>query len=506
MRRPTLALLLIVLASAGCSYIMPPQKIPMDRRNYLDAVSTSWKEQLLNNLVKLRYGDTLTCLEMTSVTTSYELDAGLTANYPVAWNPLHTTNPSQSWSTGWRNTVTLGGSAGYQDKPSITYVPMKGDELARTMLDPIPPSKFLQSIQAGWPSAYVLSCCLKSINDLGNRSASGNIEEDTGFFELVQIVTNLEKNGVIRITVKNAVEPKVTKVPQEYTVTLKDERQGTGSKPVMTLPVKAGTETKKGKSTEGGTDKNKVEKDTSIGLLVLDTDRAKHGKVIEKEVKAFKKLLWPNSAPLDNEYKLYHNKCLCCHEAKDGNTGLPSISSYFNPAASNDPKFWVEDVDQKITRAVTKGCRMSKITPSDLKAITTFIEDTFGKYKLYKIYDGNQEIPLDPGCDKIVLQTRSIWQVLYMLSMFIKVPPEDTKDLVHPRAISSKLPGQWLNASEKTRWPVVDEDKIPFKIEYGKELPKDCLVAIQKRGYWFYIDDTDLTSKLVFSYIAGILS
>ena len=83
--------MLIVLASAGCAYMMPPQKIPLYRRNYLDAVSTSWKEQLLTNLVKLRYGDTLTFLQITSVNTSYEFAGNLSANYftPLALSFRH---------------------------------------------------------------------------------------------------------------------------------------------------------------------------------------------------------------------------------------------------------------------------------------------------------------------------------------------------------------------------------------------------------------------------------
>ena len=104
-----------------------PQKIPMDRRNYIDNVSTSWKEQLLNNLVGLRYGNTLTSLEMTSVNTAYELDAGLSAGYPVNWHPLQGTS-------GFRNVVAVGGSVGYQDKPTITYAPMRGEALANTLL------------------------------------------------------------------------------------------------------------------------------------------------------------------------------------------------------------------------------------------------------------------------------------------------------------------------------------------------------------------------------------
>ncbi len=258
MRRPTfiLVLSLIALASAGCSYIMPPGKIPADRLNYMDAVSTSWKEQLLNNLVKLRYGDTLTCLEMTSVTTGYELDANLNANYPIAWNPLHTTNPGQGWASGFRNTVTLGGSATLMDKPSITYVPMRGDELARTMLDPIPPSKFLQSLQTGWHAGYIFSCCLKSINDLQNRAVSGKGNADDNFFEIAQLFEDLKRNGVIRITIKQPSEPKVTTVPTKYDVTL--------HKPW------------KGKENGGGTKKKKTDKeDNAVGKLELDKDRAR---------------------------------------------------------------------------------------------------------------------------------------------------------------------------------------------------------------------------------------
>ena len=98
MLKPALVLSLLLLAGPGCAYLMPPQKIPMDRRNYIEAVSTSWKEQLLTNLVKLRYGDTLTFLEMTSINTSYSLDANLTAA-PLPAQPQLPTRPISAISS-----------------------------------------------------------------------------------------------------------------------------------------------------------------------------------------------------------------------------------------------------------------------------------------------------------------------------------------------------------------------------------------------------------------------
>jgi len=526
MRRPTfvLVLLLAVLASAGCSYLMPPEKIPLDRRNYLDAVSTSWKEQLLNNLVKLRYGDPLTCLEMTSVTTGYELDANLTAAYPVAWHPLRGT-------AGFRNVVGVGGSTTYMDKPSITYVPMRGDELAKTMVDPIPLPQILKSLQTGWAADYIFSCCVKSINGLRNRTSTGEVPADYHFFDLVQLFNDLKANGVILITVTETAEPKVTKVPKTYDVTLH--------------------KTWKGQGNGGGTAKKNDEKeDTSIGSLVLDKARAEyldnspkrdekptpqHGPlefkgmelikpvptlVLKKhetgsdkmgidppkeksdetfvdKITRFKELLWANSLPLEKErYDSYNSKCLSCHGAKDPSTGPGSIFSYLNSSDGTDSKLSEEDMEQKIKQAVTSGCGMGKIAPSELESIITVIKHAFARYEVYKIYDGNQGLPLDPDCDKIVLQARSILEVLNLLSRFINVP---TDQIHEHRALPSKL----VNEKKKE---ALDGDGMVFEINSMKEHPPDAFVAVQSHGFWFYIREADIISKQVFSFTAGIIS
>ncbi len=489
MRRPTLALLLIVLASAGCM-LVPPEKIPVDRLNYMNAVSTSWKEQLLNNLVKLRYGEPLTCLEMTSISTTYALDSQLTANYPIIWHYLHGVT---SWTSGARNTVTPSGTLTYQDHPSISYIPMRGDELEKTMLEPILPSRFLKSLQTGWNPGYVFSCCLKSINGLQNH--------DDGFFKLVELFGDLMREGVIRITLEAPPEEK---------------------KPEKEPAVKVATESKNGKNTDAAKDKNNEEKEvTAVGYLVLDlSDRVEsEEKLIKLEenvserkkmkekikewkenLKSFKKLLCPNGLPQGED--LYSIKCCNCHGEKGDGKG-PNASDP-KPADFTEPKFWMGDVDQKIDQAVKKDHEKKfklYMKDDDLNAVIAYIKQAFGNYEVYKIIDGNQ-YPLQPGLnsDKIFLRTRSILQVLIMLSEFIHVPKED---LDHDRASPLTLYGKPLNG------PVKEKEQIIFKIESDKERPKDIdtFAAIRNpRGYWFYIEDTDFNSKQVFSFIEGILS
>jgi hypothetical protein len=451
MRRRALVLLLIVLASAGCA-LVPPRKIPIDRGNYLDAVSTSWKEQLLTNLVKLRYGDALTTLEMTSINTTYALDSQLSANYPVLWHPIHSTNPQGSWTGGFRNTVTLGGTVTYQDHPSIAYSPIRGEALSKTMIEPIRPSKLLKSLQTGWLADYIFPCCVKAINDLRNRSSSGNIKEDPNFFEFVELFQYLKKYGVIRITIKEPMDPKVTKVPEKYEVTLHMTGQGkdkivSGEEPAM----KAGNRPKKGKETGEATRKKdngtKVcaigdgTNDSAIGELVLDEQRAdeldkhpgyylteedqKDNKKFKDKIKRFKDLLWSNHPP-----------------------------------------------------------------PVKL---------TCGRYEVYKIIDGNQNLPQsDPDCEKIVIQTRSIYETLNMLSMFIDVPPEDrpANENEH-RASLSKLVGKSLNGQVNQKMFIIYSDK---------HRPSDAFVAVKHGDYWFYIKDTDYDTKDIFTSTEVILS
>jgi hypothetical protein len=57
---------LAAAALAGCSSIGPPHVV-RDRFDYAEAISCSWKENMLLNLVRLRYADAPLFLDVSSV-------------------------------------------------------------------------------------------------------------------------------------------------------------------------------------------------------------------------------------------------------------------------------------------------------------------------------------------------------------------------------------------------------------------------------------------------------
>jgi hypothetical protein len=99
---------------SGCAGIGPPT-LTRDRFDYNAAISDSWKQQMLINLVKIRYGDTPVFLDITSVISQYVFAGGLNVGFGWA-----NTGGVES------NTQSLGANANYIDRPTITYTPPSG--------------------------------------------------------------------------------------------------------------------------------------------------------------------------------------------------------------------------------------------------------------------------------------------------------------------------------------------------------------------------------------------
>ena len=71
------------LLLTGCNAV-GPQTIRGASFDYNEAIAHSWNEQLLLNLVRLRYRDSPYFLRVTSVTTQYSLEASASAGNTVA--------------------------------------------------------------------------------------------------------------------------------------------------------------------------------------------------------------------------------------------------------------------------------------------------------------------------------------------------------------------------------------------------------------------------------------
>ena len=76
---PAGLLLLALTRLAGCRHYGPPS-IAADRLPYNEAIASSWKEQTLLNIVRLRYMDTPFFVDVPQMTSGYTLQGIVTAN------------------------------------------------------------------------------------------------------------------------------------------------------------------------------------------------------------------------------------------------------------------------------------------------------------------------------------------------------------------------------------------------------------------------------------------
>jgi hypothetical protein len=72
----------IAVLGAGCRS-MGPTTVSRDRFDYTVAISESAKNQVLLNMVKIRYGDVPIFIEVSSVISQYQLENGITNQYIV---------------------------------------------------------------------------------------------------------------------------------------------------------------------------------------------------------------------------------------------------------------------------------------------------------------------------------------------------------------------------------------------------------------------------------------
>lgn len=193
-----LVLLLPLLAGPlGCRHY-GPRSIVADRIPYNHAIATSWKEQTLLNIVKLRYMDTPFFIDVPQITSGYTLQALGTLNGGV-FPPV---NPAASFAQQLGLTLNLQG--GYQDRPTISYAPQTGSQFIRNLTQPINPGSVLFLLQSGYPADVVFDLTVESINGIRNRSVSGGQVRpaDPEFHRIVRAIRKAQISGHVGIRVE----------------------------------------------------------------------------------------------------------------------------------------------------------------------------------------------------------------------------------------------------------------------------------------------------------------
>jgi hypothetical protein len=158
------------------------------RGQYNQIVQQTDGEQLLLNLVRLRYRDPPLFLEVTSIATSLSLELGT----------------SVTGMAGDTKTVAPGGSILYTERPTITYAPLHGTRFAQLFLTPVEPRILLLLYHSGWAIDRIFKVFLQRFGPLPNAPRASGPTPETAplykdFFRACELLRSLWLEGHVEL-------------------------------------------------------------------------------------------------------------------------------------------------------------------------------------------------------------------------------------------------------------------------------------------------------------------
>jgi hypothetical protein len=185
------ATITLAASLAGCASI-GPGTVPRDRFDYVQAITESWKRQNLLNIVKLRYLDPPTFVDVGQIVAGYTLETTLQAGGAVS---------SKGAVQG--DGASIGAGVRFTDRPTITYTPLTGSKFIRSLMTPIPPDTLFFTIESGWPADGVLLTAVSVMNGLKNQqtSISGVSPPSAEFLRALALMRKIQLSGAVGMRV-----------------------------------------------------------------------------------------------------------------------------------------------------------------------------------------------------------------------------------------------------------------------------------------------------------------
>lgn len=385
MKRQLSTLLLVSVMCAGCAL---QTKIIAHRHWQLnDTIRATHIEQLLLNIVRLRYDDTPYFLQVSSISTQFSAQGSL--------------GVSGSIPEGGPNVLGLSGGVSYAESPVVTWsLPDSRDYYSR-LLAPMGADQLTALANSGWEPTLVLLAGVKKMNRLRNkefRVERGIFTPPTyeDFLVVLQLMSELAKEGLI-----------------DFAYGVKSTT-GAGKIPLDKLDTRA------------------IPDGLQYGLQFMTRDDPN----MFEPLKLFKPLFLRFSKRSDDDLRAQRLRALLNLDPNKYSFGIVDTAS--------------SGVEQ--------------------------LRSESGK--LSQVFDDNAEMA------EIVLNNRSMMEVLYFASAYVQVPE-----------------AQIASGAVRDTGPL-DHDLLTVHV--SPDGPSDAWVKVKYRGNWFYIAATDLKSRASFGLLDAL--
>jgi len=196
-----LLIMAAVFVISGCA-AQGAKRVPRDRFDYNAALAQSTREQMLLNIVRSRYLEVPVFLTVSSVLTQYEYDSSIDLSGIL------------EFGTGTTDRAIGSANLRFSERPTITYLPVEGQEFAAHLLSDIPAEIIFAAAQAGWPVDVFMRIAIQRLGAAENMSfgeipASGDSDSKTQvesdlkklrrFERMINLIFILSDNEVIEV-------------------------------------------------------------------------------------------------------------------------------------------------------------------------------------------------------------------------------------------------------------------------------------------------------------------
>ena len=170
----------------GCATV-GPQSIAAGRGFYNEVINRTENEQILNALVRLRYDETFGMVSVASVTANLRFSTAAAVEVGVG--------DTTSYAG---NLIPFSAGVAYEENPTISYVPLDGEDFMRQMLSPISVSEWLLMSGPVKRKGALLALAVRRMNGLRNPLPGDELPSPE-FARVVELYGRLRHAAVLDI-------------------------------------------------------------------------------------------------------------------------------------------------------------------------------------------------------------------------------------------------------------------------------------------------------------------